>query len=112
MNLYKLIELAIRLHDEMLPVGDGVNESDIRRAVRWVMRDNPDIFWFVHQFRLEPGGRKVSFRYQFSQEKSRLLQKSIDDVVKNGLGAQELEMLEQEGNLFVPHLRLPDSHAC
>ena len=83
MNLYELIELAIRLHDEMLPVGDGVNESDIRHAVRWVMRDNPDIFWFVHQYRLEPGGRKVSFRYQFSQEKSRLLQKSIDDVVKN-----------------------------
>ena len=53
MNLYGSREKSIREHEESLNVTNEVTESDVRHAIRWVMRDNPDIFWFVHQYRFE-----------------------------------------------------------
>ena len=83
MNLYNHVEQAIRLHEEIIHVDDNVQESDVRHAIRWVMRDNPDIFWFVHQYHYDKTKKTIFFRYQFSIERSELIQKSIDDVVKN-----------------------------
>ena len=83
MTLYNEMEQAIRAHQEKLSVSDDTEESDVRHAVRWVMRDTPDIFWFVHQYRFDPEGKTVSLRYQFSKERSECLRRSIDDVVNN-----------------------------
>ena len=43
MGRYSIIEQAIRQHTEFLDVGNNVTESEVRHAIRWVMRDNPDI---------------------------------------------------------------------
>jgi len=47
-QIYHVIEAAIRNHVTVLPLDETVTPNDIRQAVRWVMRDNPDIFWFSH----------------------------------------------------------------
>lgn len=83
MNLYKNIEQAIRRHEEILHVDGDVQGEDVRQTIRWVMRDNPDIFWFVHQYYFDQESKTISFRYQFSKERSGLIQKSIEDVVEN-----------------------------
>ena len=83
MSIYNNIEQKIRHHEEILHVDVGVQEDDIRHAIRWVMRNNPDIFWFVHQYHFDQDKHEVAFRYQFSEERSELIQKSINDVVEN-----------------------------
>ena len=83
MKLYYNIKRAIRQHDETLHVDDNVQESDIRHAIRWVMRNNPEIFWFVYQYHFDMEKGIVFLKYQFSKERSNLIQKSIVDVVEN-----------------------------
>ena len=41
--LYSQVEQTIRQHKEFLNVGNSVTETEVRHAIRWVMRDNPDI---------------------------------------------------------------------
>ncbi|MBR5068157.1 MAG: TIR domain-containing protein [Bacteroidales bacterium] len=78
--MYNIIEQAIRQHKENLYVNDIVQESDVRHAIRWVMRENPDIFWFVHQYHFDKDNGIVSLRYRCSPERCAIIQKSIDDV--------------------------------
>ena len=42
MDLYQELEKSIRQHKSRLFVGQNRPENDIRYAVRWVMRDNPE----------------------------------------------------------------------
>lgn len=81
MKLYSIVNNTIRQHKEILHVEKCVTESDIRHAIRWVMRDNPDIFWFVHQYHFDKDNGILSFRYRCSPERCAIIQKSIDDVV-------------------------------
>lgn len=83
MTIYNRIEEAIRQHEEFLYVGNNITESDVRYTIRWVMRDNPDIFWFVHQYHFDEENGVLSFRYRCSQERSAIIQESIDDVVEH-----------------------------
>ena len=83
MNPCDKIERAIRLHEENLLVDNHVCEEDVRLAIRSVMRDNPDIFWFAHQYLFDSKEKTLLFQYQFSKERKELIQKSIDDVVEN-----------------------------
>ena len=82
-RLYRQVERTIRQHEEYLNVGNSVTESEVRHAIRWVMRDNPDIFWFVHQYHFDKDNGIVSLRYRCSPERSAIIQESIDDVVDN-----------------------------
>ena len=103
MNLYESIEKSIREHEESLHVSSEVRESDVRYAIRWVMRDNPDIFWFVHQYHFDEKSGKITLRYQFSKERSNLIQKSIDDVVQNDFQidhVSHLTVLEQVSYVY------------
>ncbi len=95
MNLHKDIEQAIRQHEEILYVDDGVREDDIRYAIRWVMRENPDIFWFVHQYHFDKDKGVVSFRYRCSPERCAVIQKSIDDVVEKDFQINYVRTLTQ-----------------
>ncbi len=98
MDLYKDVEKAIRQHEVSVRVDGGIQEHDVRDAIRWVMRCNPDIFWFVHQYRYDKENKTVSLRYQFSKERTALVQKSIDDVVENDFQidhVRSLNTLEQ-----------------
>ena len=83
MELYFKIEQVIRQHKSILSVDNTITERDIRYAIRWVMRDNPDIFWFVHQYHFDKDNGIVSLRYRCSPKRSAIIQESIDDVVEN-----------------------------
>lgn len=103
MELYNTIEQAIRQHDEYLSLRNDVTESDIRHAIRWVMRDNPDIFWFVHQYHFDKDHGVVSFRYRCSPERRAIIQESIHDVVNNDFQINHvltLSQIEQVGYVY------------
>lgn len=70
-------------------------ESDIRHAIRWVMRDNPDIFWFVHQYHFDKDNGIISLRYRCSPERSAIIQKSIDEVVEKDFQINFVRTLTQ-----------------
>lgn len=95
MNLYESIEESIRDHEESLHVTNEVTESDVRHAIRWVMRDYPDIFWFVHQYHFDKDDGIVSFRYRCSPERCAVIQKSIDDVVEKDFQINYVRTLTQ-----------------
>lgn len=93
--IYTEIELSIRQHNEFLKVGKNVLEADVRHAIRWVMRNNPDIFWFVHQYHFDKDNRIVSLRYRCSPERSAIIQKSIDEVVEKDFQINFVRTLTQ-----------------
>lgn len=95
MNLYESIEKSIREHEENLHVTNEVTETEVRHAIRWVMRDNPDIFWFVHQYHFDKDNGIVSFRYRCSPERCTIIQESIDDVVVNDFKIAHVRTLSQ-----------------
>ena len=83
MELYLNIEQAIRQQKNSLYVGNNVTEQDVRHAIRSVMRDNPELFWFDHQHHFDKDNGIVSFGYRCSPDRAALIQESIDDVVQN-----------------------------
>lgn len=82
-ELYTQIETAIRSGQEQISVSDTINAENIQRAVRWVMRDNPDIFWFTHQYHYDKVHSFIHFQYAFSAERVDTIQQSIADVIEN-----------------------------
>lgn len=94
-TLYNKIENAIRNFSDAIPVDVGTTEDDVRYAIRWVMRDNPDIFWFVHQYQYDSDTSLVSFSYQFSSKKVELLKKSINEVVEKDFQLDYVRSLNQ-----------------
>ena len=82
-ELYTQIETAIRSCQEQISVSDTITAENIQRAVRWVMRDNPDIFWFAHQYHYDKVHSSIQFQYTFSAERVDTIQQSITDVIEN-----------------------------
>ena len=82
-TLYKKVEQTIRQYEEILHVDKDVTVSDIRNAIRWIMRDNPDIFWFAHQYHYDEASSTIHFQYTFSAERVKTIQQSINDVIEN-----------------------------
>lgn len=82
-HLNEKIEQAIRNYKDKIALVDDINEEDIRNAIRWVMRENPDIFWFAHQYIFDNVHKCLRFKYQFSIERSRLIIESINDVIEH-----------------------------
>ena len=103
MNLYESIEESIREHKESLHVANEVTEVEVRHAIRWVMRENPDIFWLVHQYHFDKDNGIVSLRYRCSPERSAIIQESINDVVENDFqiaGVRTLPQLDQVAYVY------------
>ena len=95
-SLYKKLEQTIRQHEEILYVDKDVTESDVRNAIRWIMRDNPDIFWFAHQYHYDEASSTIHFQYTFSPERVKTIQKSINDVIENDFFIEYVKNLSQK----------------
>ena len=95
MELCLRIERAIRQHKIFLSVGNTVTEEDVRHAIRWVMRDNPDIFWFVHQYHIDKDNGTVSLRYRCSPERCAIIQENINEVVEKDFRISFVRTLTQ-----------------
>lgn len=82
-KIYNLVESAIRSHSPILEFEGYATSVDVRNAIRLVMRNNPDIFWFDHQCYFDESSFTVHLHYTFSIEKASKIQRSINDVIEN-----------------------------
>ncbi|MDR0894193.1 MAG: TIR domain-containing protein [Prevotellaceae bacterium] len=82
-RIYTQIKEAICNHVVDITVERETTPNDIRDAIRWVMRDNPDIFWFACQYRFDKATSSIHFQYIFSIERIKDIQDSIDNVLEN-----------------------------
>lgn len=82
-SLATIIEESIRSHNSELQLFPRIKENDVYHAIRQVMRDNPDIFWFSHQWRYSRDDVKAHFRYTIDENHSQKIRAQIDDVVQN-----------------------------
>ena len=93
-KIYDIIHHSILHHESICSVPQDAEEQDIRHAIRWVMRDNPNIYWFSHQYHFDTSAKTVSFIYTFSEERCRLIQNSIDDVIRKDFRLSHVQTLK------------------
>ena len=90
------IRNGIRQLEKVLHIDNTIPESEIRNAIRWIMRDNPDIFWFAHQYHYDEASSTIHFQYTFSPERVKTIQQSINDVIKNDFCIEYVKNLSQK----------------
>lgn len=95
MILYDIIEKAIQKHENIV-VAKQASPSDVRNAVRWVMRNNPSIFWFAHQYHFDEKAGVVQFQYTFSKERTESIRQSIEDVIQNDFCLEYVKALKKQ----------------
>lgn len=93
MVLYDTIEQAIRQHKNNVIVGQATSH-EVRNAIRWVMRNNPDIFWFAHQYHFDEETGVIQLYYTFSKERVESIRQSIDDVIQNDFCLDHVKTLK------------------
>ena len=81
--LYHDIYSAVYSHNSDLKLNQSSTPCEIRHAICWIMRDNPDIFWFAHQYHYDEASSTIHFQYSFSEERVKTIQQSINDVIDN-----------------------------
>ena len=81
--LYCQIEQAIRNHTLQMSVPKGTTQDDVYQCIRSIMRENPDIFWFSHQWKYTENDLTIRFHYTIDGEKTLKAKKQIEDVVQN-----------------------------
>lgn len=92
-NLDSTIEKAIRNHESEVKLLTHVTDDDVYRSVRNVMRNNPDIFWFSHQWDYKEKEHKVYFRYAIDKKRCEKTARQIDDVVRNDFKLDDVRTL-------------------
>lgn len=90
------IRNGIRQLEKVLHIDNTIPESELRNAIRWVMRDNPDIFWFAHQYHYDEASSTIHFQYTFSAERVKTIQKSINDVIENDFCIEYVKNLTRQ----------------
>ena len=81
-SLATIIEESIRSHNSELQLFPRITENEVYHAIRQVMRDNPDIFWFSHQRHYSQAEAVVRFRYNIDKEHSEKIKRQIENVVQ------------------------------
>ncbi len=93
MDVYYEIENAIRNHETQMVVPFGLTQDDVYLSIRRIMRENPDIFWFSHQWRYTENEKLIRFQYTISKDKTIKAKAQIDDVVQNDFRIDEVRRL-------------------
>lgn len=89
-------EYSIRSQRTKLKLVQYSSPNEIRNAIRWIMRDNPDIFWFAHQYHFDEASFTIHFQYTFSSERVKTIQQSINDVIENDFCIEYVKKLSQQ----------------
>lgn len=95
-NVYTKVETAIRQYVTDIVLEKGTTPIEVRNAVHQIMRNNPDIFWFAHQYRYDEVASTIYFQYTFSPERIKIIQESINDVVGNDFYIEYVKGLSQQ----------------
>lgn len=77
-----IVEEIIRKHETELQLASSVPWYDVYQAIKFVMRENPDLFWFSHQCKYDTDG-VVHFHYTMDDERCETIKAQIDDVVEH-----------------------------
>lgn len=96
MTLYQQIHLAILGHQEELTLSLATSNNDVYMAIRQVMRDNPDIFWFSHIWNYSEKEGKLRLHFTIGKERSEAVKKQIEDVILNEFRILDVQRLTQE----------------
>lgn len=94
--LYNDIYFAVYNHSSDLKLNQYSTPNEIRHAIRWIMRDNPDIFWFAHQYHYDEASSTIHFQYTFSPERVKTIQQSINDVIENDFCIEYVKNLSRQ----------------
>ena len=95
-------EYSIRSQRTKLKLVQYSSPNEIRNAIRWVMRDNPNIFWFAHQYHYDEASSTIHFQYTFSADRVKTIQQSINDVIENDFYIEYVKKLSlQEQVVYV-----------
>lgn len=100
-TLYQQLEEALRHHVTNMSMPDGTTQDEVYQSIRQIMRENPDIFWFSHQWRYTEDDHTIRFRYTISKEKSRKAKEQIDNVVEHDFLINDLSQLTQAEKVMV-----------
>ena len=95
-QLYKLLYKELHKQSKVLAIESPTQTDEIRHTIRWVMRDNPDIFWFAHQYHYDETSSTIHFQYTFSAEKVKTIQQSINDVIDNDFCIEYVQTLTRQ----------------
>ena len=90
------LEYSIRSQRTKLKLIQYSSPNEISDAIRWIMRNNPDIFWFAHQYHYDEASSTIHFQYTFSPERVKTIQKSINDVIENDFCIEYVKNLSQK----------------
>lgn len=82
-RLITVIKEAIYNYDTQLRFSSSILERDIYYAIRFVMRENPDIFWFSYQWSYSEADNVLHLHYTFDIERCEKIKAQIDDVVEH-----------------------------
>lgn len=80
-DLVTLIENAIRNHTQLLQLPSNVSKYDVACAIKDLMRENPDIFWFSHQWSYIEAVGNLQLYYTFDKERCRKIKSQVEDAV-------------------------------
>lgn len=78
-----IVEEAIRNHKTWLQLSSCVPWNDVYQTIKSVMRENPDIFWFSHQWKYNEADGVVHFHYTMDADRCEKIKAQIDDVVEH-----------------------------
>ena len=101
--LYNDIYSAVYSHSSDLKLNQSSTPCEIRNAIRWIMRDNPDIFWFAHQYHYDEASSTIHFQYTFSPERVKTIQQSINDVIEKDFCIEYVKKLNQQEQVAYIH---------
>ncbi len=95
-ELYHQLETAIRNQNTELVIKLSPTSNEIRVVIRQIMRNNPDIFCFAHQYHYDEASSTIHFQYTFSSERVKTIQQSINDVIENDFCIEYVKKLSQQ----------------
>ncbi len=75
-----IIEEAIRKHKHQIQL--FASENDVNNAIKHVMRENPDIFWFSYEWRYSETENILYLDYTFDSEHVEKIKTQINDVIE------------------------------
>lgn len=96
MVIYKIVHHAILNYVEQLELPLGTSNNDVYMAIRQIMRDNPDIFWFSHIWNYSEGNRTLKLHYTISKVRSEEAKRLIENVILNEFHILDVQRLTQE----------------
>ena len=76
-----IIKEAIHKHDTQLQLSSCILENEVYHAIKLVMRENPDIFWFSHQWSYSEADNILHLHYTLDIERCEKIKVQIADVV-------------------------------